>query len=275
VHILVLDWGIGGIDAWDRLRRLRPSWSTTYVSDGGFTPYGKVASADLAARLVAVVAAAGAGRDLGPTGGFDAVVVACNAASTILDVPSDYGQPVLGAGQHVLAVPTFGVIEPGIQAALASGHKRVAIIGGQRTIDAAIHAERLTALGFDVRAAVAQPLSAHVEEGRLTGPEVTSDVADVVAALTDDGWAPDALLLACTHYPALAPLFAAALPETRLLDPADALVEAVARWAGSSASSRPPSHAVMTTGDGDAMRLGARLAFGVSLPPEIRHLRGV
>ena len=68
---------------------------------------------------------------------------------------------------------------------------------------------------------VAQPLSAHIEAGRTGTTQFQTDLARIVAPLRQV----DALVLACTHYPAAGRWFAAALPGVRLIDPAAASVD--------------------------------------------------
>lgn len=246
----VIDWGIGGLDAWRRLRRAMPEHDYVYWSDAGFTPYGKVPADALHERLRAIVESLGA----------DAVVIACNAASTVLD--GDLGAPALG------------VIDPGVRLALADHDARtIGVLGGDRTIASGLHAAALEAAGRRVVAIAAQPLSAHVEAGRLDGPELLADLAPRVAALAEC----DATLLACTHYPALAPVFERLAPRMRWLDPVDGLIaDAVTRWgdasrASSASTPRAGTSIVGTTGDPHSMRSAALSAFGVALDAIIEH----
>lgn len=241
VRVGVMDWGVGGLGALAALRRRFPRLDLAYASDSGFTPYGLVPAEVLAARVAAVA------RALDVTH----LVVACNAASTVIDAAA-------------LPIPSTGVIAHGVTVALASAARRIAILGGQRTIDAGHHAQALAAHGVVAIPRVAQPLSAHVEAGRLDGPALEADVAAVCAPLRGQV---DAALLACTHYPAIAPVLARHLPGVALLDPVDALVDWIAaRW---SLDDAPGDGALtaMTSGDPDALRIVGLAAFGVALDP--------
>lgn len=232
----ILDWGIGGVDALRRLRGRYPKLAMTYWSDSGFTPYGKVPAPALAARLTEVAARMSVTH----------LVVACNAASTVLD-------------EAPLPIPTVGVIAPGVALALRSPARILGLIGGRRTIASGAWERPLVAAGREVRARIAQPLSAHVEAGRLAGPELERDLAGILAPLTGI----EVLILACTHYPAIAGAIARQLPGVALLDPVDALHDAVAAWpldVGAGGDLR-----VVTTGDPGATREAAHRAFGVTL----------
>jgi len=237
VKLGVLDWGIGGIDAWRRLTRALPGHDYVYVSDAGFTPYGKVAPALLCARV----------QQLAERMAVDALVIACNAASTIID-------------ELDLAIPVVGVIAPGIRLVEMLGIPTIGIMGGERTIAAGIHERAFTNAGRRVVAVACQPLSAHVEAGRLDGPEV---LRDLVPRLAELGGV-DATLLACTHYPALLPVLTRLAPTMRWLDPIDLLVhECATRWP--LIDDRRGTSRVSTTGSPDAMRAASQAAFGVAL----------
>ena len=241
-RVVVMDWGIGGVDTLQRLQaRVGAEW--LYLSDSGQPPYGLLDDAALQARIRAVAA----------TFAPDLLVVACNAASAAL-VP------------NLCACRLVGVIEPGRALTLlqTAPGDLVGLLGGRRTIEAGLHARALEAAGRRTRGLVAQPLSAHVEAGRLAGPELDADLLPLEAALADC----DAVLLACTHYPALLPRLAELLPAMRWLDPVEELVEQLATGLpslGEDDFRRPPR--MMTTGDAQASELAAKLAFGAAFGP--------
>lgn len=237
MSLAVLDWGIGGVPTWAAIREHAPSVDVIYVSDSGYAPYGTVPAPELAERLrhVAVVLV---------KHGVTHVAVACNAASVALDELDD--PPCV----------FFGLIDDGVESALASGAKTIAVLGGEGTIRAGVHERRLRAAGRDVIALPAQPLSAHVEAGRLGGPDVERDVEALAVAAAGS----DAILLACTHYPALIPVFRR-FTDCPLLDPC----EAFARRVADAAVSGNGLHQAFTTGDGERTRDAAKQAFGVDL----------
>lgn len=246
----ILDWGIGGLGFFKALRRQHPGIPVVYWSDAGETPYGKLPSARLAARVREV---AGRLAELG----VRRVVVACHAASTVL--------PALGVGDTVGVVDTpagpvemTGVIAHALRLARNSPVRSVGVIGGRRTILSGIYRRGLAAPGRAVHQRVAQPLSARVEAGDLSSAALERELTAILRPLRQV----DALLLACTHYPALAPRLAAHLPGARLLDPVDELLAWVSRHWRAHASG--PDR-FLTTGDPAAMRRAAAAAFGVRL----------
>jgi glutamate racemase len=207
------------------------------VSDSGFTPYGRVPCDDLRARLRVVA------RHLATQGARE-VLVACNAASAALRADDE----------EMHGVWLRGMVPAARRAVASSSAVRVGVIGGLGTISSGLYARALSSLERELRFASAQPLSALVEAGVLDGGEVCDVVSDVLTRLGDV----DAILLACTHYPALAPVFRRLAPGVELLDPAVEVLPTIADEGGERL-------VFATTGDVEASRSAARAAFGVLL----------
>jgi hypothetical protein len=108
------------------------------------------------------------------------------------------------------------------------------VIGGRGTVRSGVYGRALRAEGLTMLQRVAQPLSALVEAGVVDGPAVDAAIAPTVAPLR--GCA--AVLLGCTHYPALREPLQRALPGVRLLDPAPRLVADVLADLGTLAFDR-------------------------------------
>jgi glutamate racemase len=193
---------------------------------------------ELAARLTTVV------TGLAERGATE-VVLACNAASTVV------GR--LGAE----AIPVEGIIEHGLASVPEDITGSVGVVGGRRTIAGGHYRRGLARRGRVVLSRVAQPLSAHIEAGRTGSPQFLADLSRIVAPLRGV----DALVLACTHYPAASQWFAAALPRTRLIDPAERMAAAIAARHPHTQQTLG-SREFLTTGDPKAMRLGAARAWG-------------
>jgi glutamate racemase len=238
----VLDWGIGGMGVVRELRRRAPGVPLVYVSDTGFTPYGKVARAVLAARVARIVAALAAE-------GAVAVVVACNAASTVLGA--------LGP----TPVPVFGVIEPALGLVPRGFRGTLGVVGGARTIRSGLYRRGLAGKGRRIVSRIAQPLSGHIEAGTMGTAAAQTALDRILAPLRDA----DALLLACTHYPAIAPAIRARVPQATLLDPAEALVSHV--LASLRLPVRRAPDLLLTTGDPTAMRASTRRAWAFDPGP--------
>lgn len=224
----VLDWGIGGLFCLQAAIEREPSLNAVYLSDSGNVPYGRQ---DRGALATSVARALDHLAELGATH----ILVACHSASTALP---DVTPPV----------PTSGVIRAG---AVPWTDGRVAVFGGRRTIRSGRWRRALEDRGFtNVVGRVAQPLSAHVEAGRLDHPDTHRDLDRILAPVRDA----DVAVLACTHYAALAPLFRDRLPRAQVMDPALAAVEALPLRPGRG------DVRLVTTGDPVASARSAALA---------------
>jgi glutamate racemase len=249
----ILDWGIGGLGFHQLLRARFPRGRVVYWSDSGTLPYGRLPANALAAR-VDFVARVMAGR------GVTHLALACHAASSVLH---------LLPGERSGRPEITGIIEPGA-AAIHSLRRPglVGVLGGRRTIRSGVYRRLLD--GLKIRQRIAQPLSAHVEAGDLDSVAVRRDLDIVMGPLRRV----DTLLLACTHYPALAPAIQARAPRATIIDPAEAMLRSIERhWPIGRMSDGGDEF--ITTGDPKAMRRSARLAFGVRISGAIEVFRSL
>lgn len=249
--VSVVDWGVGGVDLLMRLRQARPDVQLRYRSDAGFTPWGKLPAPALRARLAMIVAQEVAA-------GSDAVLLACNAASTALPWTEAMGPPP-PLGVHGVIAPTLALLRGREPAAIG-------VLGGKRTIQSGAWSGPLRAAGHRVRGRIAQALSAQIEAGAGDAPQTRA----LIAALCRPLRHADIVVLACTHYPAVRPAMADLLPNATLIDPADAALAALlavlpATEPAGMRQARGSLH-VWTSGDPAATREAARLAFAVVLP---------
>jgi glutamate racemase len=175
----IVDWGIGGVGLVRALDQLAPGLPLLYWADTGVTPYGRMGTDELTARLTTVVSVL---AQMGAT----EVVLACNAASTVV------GR--LGAAP----VAVEGIIGHGVACVPDEIAGPVGVVGGRRTIAGGHYRRGLARPGRTVLSRVAQPLSAHIEAGRAGSPQFLADLARILAPLRRV----DALVLACPHYPA-------------------------------------------------------------------------
>lgn len=238
----IVDWGIGGTGIYRLLKERRPETPVVYLSDTGVTPYGRMGRLELRERLIRV-------RDELVRRGATHLVVACNAASTVL--------PELRRGD----LPRVGVIAPAVRELARLRPREAGLIGGRRTVLSGIYRRALERHGIAVRSRVAQPLSARIESGDTGSPEVEAECRRILAPL----YKCTHVLLACTHYPAILPLLQRCVsPETILVDPAKAVVTEILSLPDlPGGASR--EDLFLTTGDVRAMRRAARNAFGVKI----------
>ena len=235
----MLDWGIGGIHCYRLLKAQYPDVPVLYLSDTGAVPYGRMCSRELTQRVQQVVNYL---IEMDAT----KIVVACNAASTVLS-------------EVRTGVPCTGVIEHGLSVLPAPMRGTVGVIGGARTIRSGAYRRGLQKRGRLIVSRVAQTLSAHIEAGSVHSAACARDLERIMAPLAQA----NAIVLACTHYAAIAPELQALAPGATLLDPVPALVDYIGRaW---TLRSRAGRDRFVTTGDALAMRQAAKRVWNVSL----------
>lgn len=240
----MLDWGIGGLSVYKALRERGSTADVLYFSDSGTCPYGKLAREELRARL-AKIAVWFQQRHI------SRVLVACHAASSAL-------APDPVSGVEVFGGVAFQGIIPAVRRAVArSTARRIGVIGGVLTIQSKVYERALVGLERHFEYHSAQPLSAYVESGELDTPAVKEAVARLLGQFNSI----EALLMACTHYPALKPVFQRIAPDLELLDPGAEMAETVQETGSNHLE-------FFTTGQRtDSIRV-ARLAFGIALPAD-------
>jgi glutamate racemase len=209
----VFDSGVGGLGVLAALRRRLPSADLIYLGDTARVPYGS-RSAETVRRYSLRVASHLWDQHI------DALVIACNTATT-------HALPELQGAGHLLDLPVFGVVEPGVRTALKQpGRRAIGVLGTEGTIRGGAYQRGISARAPDVRIeAVACPLFVPLAEEGWTHGEVPRLVAEeYVGSLRGKV---DTVILGCTHYPLLLAVLAETLPDTRFVDSAEATAEAV------------------------------------------------
>ncbi len=207
-HVLVLDSGIGGLSVVRAMRAAAPGLRLSYLADFAAFPYGAMAEDRLVARVCALIAAAPAA--------VDAVVVACNTASTV----------VLDAVRDRFAMPFVGVVPPVKPAGERSRTRAIAVLATEATVRRR-YLDRLVAdFAPDCRIVrVGSPELAQMAEDKMRGKPVDSDrLRAIVAPILSAEPPIDVGVLGCTHYPFLLPeLDALSDGAITWLDPAPAV----------------------------------------------------
>jgi glutamate racemase len=239
----VFDSGVGGLTVLQALRRKLPGRDFVYVGDTARVPYGRKPP-----EMVETFA--GQITDFLIHQGVEAVVIACNTASAA-------SLPQLAAR---VAVPVWGVIDPGVDAARRwsrSGH--VGVIATNGTIRSGVYQRKLEAAGLTVWAR-ACPMFVHlVEEGLAESAEAELLASHYLA----DRPGIDTLILGCTHYPLLRAVIRKVVgPSVRLVESSEVTAEAVAAVVGPNGDG-PGRTLHYVTGDVQAYRHTAAVIGGV------------
>lgn len=234
----IVDWGIGGISVYKLIKEKRPEVSVVYFSDTGVTPYGKMSRPELIARLNAVIIFL-------KTKGVTHLVIGCNAASTAIPFIDTQGFKI------------EGVIDAAVEKTARLKPKRLGLIGGRRTVVSGVYRKAFAERGIEVEQRIAQPLSGLIESGDVSSDKLMAECKHILSPIKNCSH----ILLACTHYPAVANVLRNFVsPQTILVDPAAHLAGRVAEWKLLAGSDE-----FFTSGDGEQMRKAAKSAFGVNL----------
>ncbi len=217
-RVLVFDSGVGGLSVLDALADSGAALELDYLADNAWLPYGLKSDAELRARAPALLAR------IAEQWRPDAVVVACNTASTI----------ALEEVRAALPMPVVGVVPPIKPAAAASRSGVIGLLATPATIGRAYTDDLIAKFAGDqivIRFGAAALVDA--AERKLAGERVSAAaIAEAIAGLFDapGGDSIDVVALACTHFPLLAGDLAAAAPRACLwLDSGAAIARRVAQ----------------------------------------------
>lgn len=204
------DSGVGGLTVVRAVQELLPAEDILYLGDTARLPYGSKSPATIRQFADEDV------RFL-ISKGVKAIVVACNTATA-------HALPSL---HEKYRIPILGVIEPGVDAALACPNaERIGIIATRGTIGshAYQHALALRKTGLIIHGLATPLLVPLIEENWIDHPATRQILQAYLDPLVDKGI--DTLMLACTHYPLLIPVLRDLLPpDVRLVDSATTCAE--------------------------------------------------
>jgi len=255
----IFDSGIGGLTVMRALAARLPEEEFIYLGDTARLPYG-TKSGDTVTRYALQAAGALMRRRV------KMLVVACNTASAV----------ALPRLEEMFApVPVVGVIVPGAEAAVAAAPDGpIAIIATEGTVKGGAYVRAIEDHGRSIPV-IQQACSLFVaiaEEGLLEG-EIAEAVArrylePVLAAVPR----PKALVLGCTHFPALRKTIAKiAGPDIQLVDSAETTARAVAKILHERTLNRTggakPSHSFLATDAPDRFARVGEIFLGTPIDP--------
>lgn len=258
----VFDSGVGGLTVLAALKKQLPQENFIYIGDTARVPYGSK-PLDMVRAFAHEISLELLSR------GVKGIVIACNTASAA-------SLPRLA---RELPVPVWGVIEPGVQAALAAAPRgKIGVLGTLGTIKTGAYQAGLLHAGCTVWAQPCPLFVPIVEEG-ISDTKIARLVAE---HYLQDAPPLDAIILGCTHYPALKPILAEVVPGAALVDSAEATADYVAQALKAQDLLNPQSTsgkvAHLVTGDIASYKHTARILGGpegtlarIILHPDISH----
>jgi len=205
----VFDSGVGGLSVVSALMRHLPRESILYLGDTARLPYGTKSAATITRYTQRNI-------EFLKNRKVKALVVACNTASA------------LGLEGIDLALPLWGVVEPGAETAVQATRGRVGVIATESTVSSDAYGLAIRRLRPEVKVlSQACPLFVPlVEEGWGDDP-ITEEIARrYLEPLLAAGI--DTLVLGCTHYPRLAKILSRLAGEgISLVDSAESVAQKV------------------------------------------------
>ena len=187
----VFDSGVGGLTVLHECLVTMPNEDFVYLGDHARLPYGP-RSRDEVRRFA---------HEIGiylERQGVKMVVVACNTATSV----------ALPDLQEQLAVPVVSVIVPEAHAAVqATRNRRIGLLATELTVASGRYESLVRTLdaGAHLTSVACPKLVPLIEAGDTFSDEVVAAVREYAAPLKEAGC--DTVILGCTHYPLLRPVF--------------------------------------------------------------------
>jgi glutamate racemase len=257
----VFDSGMGGLTVLHECLVTMPHEDFVYLGDGARLPYGPRPLAEVS-RFAHEIGAYLEGQ------GVKLILVACNSATAA----------ALPGLQESLAVPVVGVITPEAHAAVqATRNRRIGLLATQATVASGRYEALVRTLDAGVRmTSIACPeLVPLIESDEPFGPATTEAVRRYAQPVRDAG--ADTVILGCTHYPLIKPIFQRVFGRGITLvfsaeETALEVAQTLARKGIENDPRREGTYRFMTTGDTEVFRVtGARF---LQLPIDaVEHVR--
>ena len=189
-HIGIFDSGIGGTSIWGEIQELLPYESCIYLADSKNAPYGEKSEERILELSIK-------NTEYLLSQGCKLIVVACNTATTnaIDYLRNNYSVPFIG-------------IEPAIKpAAINSKSKIVGVLATKGTLSSSLFhsTSKNHAAGITVLEQRGTGLVEMIENGNLESDQLYQLLEQYIMPMLDKGM--DYLVLGCTHYPYLIPMF--------------------------------------------------------------------
>lgn len=211
--VLFFDSGVGGFSVYREAKKLMPNWHYLYCFDNGGFPYSERSEESIIARTLAVCEKMNARYPL------DAIVIACNTASTVV-------LPPLRARFSIPIIGTVPAIKP---AAEISQTKHIGLLATKGTVKRPYVDELI------------QRFAAHCQVERLGSTKlveiaeqkIRGNSVDLLALKAEfSPWGEmsdlDTLVLGCTHFPLIKEEIQLCLPQVKyFMDPGAAIAKRI------------------------------------------------
>ena len=256
----IFDSGAGGLTVLHECLVTMPHEDFVYLGDGARCPYGPRPAEEI--QRFALELGAQLERE-----GVKLIVAACNSATAA----------ALPQLQRELTVPVVGVLSPEAHAAVQlTRNRRIGVLATDATVESDRYAKAIRELdaGCEVVSVACPTLVPMIEAGGVSTAAVDGAVRAYAAPLRRARV--DTVILGCTHYPLIRPVFERVLGRSTALvfsadETAREVAETLARKGIENAAERSGTCRFLTTGSPAEFRaLGERF---LQLPVgEVEHV---
>ncbi len=201
----MFDSGSGGLTVLQAIRERVPNASILYYGDIKHVPYGSKTRPELTRLTLDAI-------EFLQQQGATAIISACNSASASLAISIF----------ETLSITPKDLIEmvgPTVRA-LKDSEERICLLATPATVASEMYQNAFRMVGKEIEVRAVEDVAGLIEFG---APEdVLEDAIRTACTPLPDA---DVVVLACTHYPLVMPLFQKVLGNVRIFDPAQAVAE--------------------------------------------------
>lgn len=198
------DSGVGGLTVFEKVKKILPYENTLYFGDTKNMPYGEKTEEQLIEYADKIF-------KFFETQNAKAVIMACNTTSAITyeKLKDNYNFKVYPIIQSVCST-----------IAKQNDIKKLGVIATPATINSHAYSKEIAKYNSNMKVfELAAPNWVRiVEEHRINQPQSILQVQEILEVI--EGFAPDKIVLACTHYPYLMSVLKKFMPEDKFIDPA-------------------------------------------------------
>ncbi len=201
----IFDSGSGGLTVLKAIRERMPSADIMYFGDIKNAPYGTKTQAELSTLTIRAI-------ELLRARGAESIVSACNTLSASLAVSLIDALSISPDRLIEMVGPTVS--------AFKGSTARVLLVATPATIESGIYQNAFRMIGKEIQGIALPELAGAIEFGKSE-----EEMEQIIRAglVPIDLNAIDVLVLACTHYPLVTPLFERVVGGIEIFDPADAV----------------------------------------------------
>lgn len=211
--VLFFDSGVGGFSVYRETKKLLPDWHYLYCFDNAGFPYSEREEESIIQRTLAAC------RLLNERFPLDAIVIACNTASTV----------VLPTLRENFSIPIIGTVPAIKPAAEISKTKHIGLLATKGTIKRQYVDELVNKFAQDCRLErLGSTKLVEIAEGKIRGHSVDlialKDELSPWVEMTDL----DTLVLGCTHFPLIKEEISFCLPQVKyFMEPGMAIAKRI------------------------------------------------